>query len=192
MPPPVITAARRLAGAARLRLARPAWALAALAPALLCLAVASTSVLAAEPARGLAGLPRVALDIALAPDHPGPVPDELEQRILDALRQSRPAPVVDPASADRLVLVVAVRPVNATELRGFWLPFSGTYGIGIVRLAVERPVTVRGVSGPVAAIVWQAERQAHGPWHRAPTDIGVLLDELLAAFLEDYRGGGAR
>jgi hypothetical protein len=167
--------------------------LAALVAALLSLAASlSASALAAEPPRGLAGLPRVALDIVLAPHHPGPVPDDLEQRILDALRQSRPAPVVDPASADRLILVVAVRPVNASELRGFWLPFSGTYGIGMVRLAVERAVTVRGLSGPIPAVVWQAERQVNGPWHRAPADIVALLDELLTAFLEDYRGGGPR
>jgi hypothetical protein len=35
--------------------------------------------------------------------------------------------------------------------------------------------------------VWQAERQAKGPWRSSASEIAELTDELVAAFLVDYR-----
>ncbi len=115
----------------------------------------------------------------------------MRRRAEAALRERPPAPALDSASPDRLRLTVAVRPYGASELRGFWLPFSGTYGIGPVRLAVERLVAVPGLPLPVPAVVWQAERQAKGPWRKAATEIVTLLDDLVAAFLADYRRANA-
>jgi hypothetical protein len=77
--------------------------------------------------------------------------------------------------------------VSATELRGFYLPFSGWYGLGSVRLAVERAVTVPGVAGPVRAVVWQAERPVQTSWQRSGAAIVTLVDALAVGFLEDYR-----
>src|SRR5262249_58608475 len=92
------------------------------------------------------------------------------------LRAAGPGLTLEPASPTRLRLTVQVRPYNATALRGFWLPFSGTYGIGPVRLSVERTATVAGVSAPLSASVWQAEGQAAGPWRPSPTELAKLLD----------------
>jgi hypothetical protein len=93
---------------------------------------------------------------------------------------------LDPASPARLRLTVAVRPYSATTLRGFWLPFSGTYGIGPVRLSVKRTAVVTGMSTPILASVWDAERQAAGPWRESPAEILRLLDEALSDFLDAY------
>jgi hypothetical protein len=81
---------------------------------------------------------------------------------------------------DRIRLTVSVRPVSATTLRGFWLPFSGVYGVGTLRLAVERMVTLPGVARAVPAVVWQAERALAGPWRNADQDIARSLDEMAA------------
>ncbi|MGH7321452.1 MAG: hypothetical protein ACRELA_17750 [Candidatus Rokuibacteriota bacterium] len=140
----------------------------------------------ADSWRALQALPRVALEVDLA-GPPGLAADEVRRRAEAALREHPPAPALDPASPDRLRLTVAVRAHGASELRGFWLPFSGTYGIGPVRLAVQRRVAVPGLPLPVAAVVWQSERQAAGPWRKAAREIGTLLDDLVTAFLADYR-----
>jgi hypothetical protein len=139
------------------------------------------------PAAGLGALPRLALEVSVSPEHPGVAADELAGRLDAALRAGRPAPAVDPGSSDTLRLTVSVHRVSATELRGFYLPFSGFYGLGFVRLAVERAVTVPGVAGPVRAVVWQAERPVRMPWHRSGAGIPPLADALVAEFLEDYR-----
>jgi hypothetical protein len=139
------------------------------------------------PAAGLGALPRLALEVSVSPEVPGVAAGELAGRVDAALRAGRPAPAVDPASPDTLRLTVSVDRVNATELRGFYLPFSGDYGLGFVRLAVERAVTVPGVAGPVRAVVWQAERPVRMPWHRSGTAIAPLADALIAEFLEAYR-----
>jgi hypothetical protein len=81
---------------------------------------------------------------------------------------------------DRIRLTVSVRPVSATTLRGFWLPFSGLYGVGTLRLAVERMVTLPGVGRAVPAVVWQAERAVAGPWRNADQDIARSLAEMAA------------
>ena len=81
---------------------------------------------------------------------------------------------------DRIRLTVSVRPVSATTLRGFWLPFSGVYGVGTLRLAVELMVTLPGMGRTVPAVVWQAERAIAGPWRNADQDIARSLDEMAA------------
>jgi len=112
---------------------------------------------------------------------------QLMQRIDSRLRTDAPALTLDPASSSRLRFSVLVRPYGATALRGFWLPFSGTYGIGPVRLSVERAAVVTGVSTPVLASVWHTERQAAGPWRESPAEIVKLLDETLSEFVDVYR-----
>ena len=102
------------------------------------------------------------------------------------MRAAGPALILDRASSSRLRLTVVVRPYSATALRGFWLPFSGTYGIGPVRLSVERTAVPVGVSTPVLASVWHTERQAAGPWRESPAEIVRLLDEALSEFLDAY------
>ena len=144
---------------------------------------------------GLRGLKRVAIEIVFTPDHPQLAPEVLEKRLEDALLASPNTPAPDPKSADRLRLVVAVREVSGNELRGFYLPMSGTYGIGSVRLAVERQVAVLGDRGsaagaPIPALVWQVERQARAPWRRSGAEILGLVDDLVAALVEDLRGDG--
>lgn len=144
------------------------------------------SLAAAEPARGLAGLTTIGVDVELDPSQTSLSSVELTRRIDARLRAAAPALTLDPASPARLRLTVVVRPYGATALRGFWLPFSGTYGIGPVRLSVERAATVTGVSTPVLASVWHAERQAAGPWRESPGEIVKLLDETLTEFLDAY------
>lgn len=146
----------------------------------------------AQPGQGLQGLRRVAVEVALEPDHPAVLPEELERRLEEALRQSQPAPRVDPDSTDLLRLIVSVRNITSSELRGFYLPLSGSYGIGTVRLAVIRGVTIPGVAAPVPAVVWQAERHARAPWRGSAAEIAGFVDELVGAFLDDYRQAGRR
>jgi hypothetical protein len=142
---------------------------------------------AAEPARALAGLVTVAVDVELESSPERVSSRELVERIRARLAQDAPALTLDPGARDRLRLAVAVRPHSASALRGFWLPFSGTYGIGPVSLSLERVVTIAGVPDPVRASVWRAERQALGPWHESSARILELLDANLADFLAAYR-----
>src|SRR5262245_48624902 len=150
------------------------------------LLLASTSAsLAAEPAPSLAGLTTIGVDVELDPSQTSLSSEQLARQI-DARLRAAPGLTLDHASPARLRLTVLVRPYGATALRGFWLPFSGTYGIGPVRLSVERMATVRGVPTPVLASVWHAERQAAGPWRDSPAEIVKLLDEALTEFLDAY------
>jgi hypothetical protein len=176
-------AARPCAGA-RLQLAAVACACAAL-----WLPLASARVDAAEESvRGLQGLRRVAVEIAFSPAHPGVPADDAQSRIEDALRGSLPtAPFLDARSPDRLRLTIAVREVSSTELRGFYLPFSGSYGIGLVRLAAERMVTAPGVPVPVRAVVWQVERHTRATWRASADEILGIAEDLAELFIEDYR-----
>jgi len=141
-----------------------------------------------EAARGLQGLRRVSVDIAFSPAHPGVPVEAVQARLEEILRAGQPAaPITDARSTDRLRLAISVRNYTSSELRGFYLPFSGSYGIGAVRLALERSVTIPGVAGPVRGVVWQAERQAKGPWRTSATEILGLVEDLAEAFLDDYR-----
>lgn len=148
---------------------------------------------------GLKGLKRVAVEVVFTPDHPQLAPEVVEKRMEDVLLANPTAPKLDANSTDRLRLVVAVREVSSSDLRGFYLPMSGSYGIGTVRLAVERQVVLAGepvrpggapvpASPPMPALVWQVERQARGPWRRSGAEIMALVDDLVATLVEDLRG----
>jgi len=157
------------------------------------------SVVAAGAARvdaawpGLRGVKRVAVEVIFAPDHPMLAPEVVEKRLEDALLGNAAAPKPDPRSADRLRLVVSVRQVTTNDLRGYYLPMSGAYGVGTVRLAVERQMIVPGAppASAVPAIVWQVERQALGPWRRSREQIMALIDDLVATLIDDMQGEGS-
>jgi hypothetical protein len=138
-------------------------------------------------AQGLAGLRRVSLAVDVQHPIDSLTVEDLLARLEDALRQAEPAMSVHDSATDRLRLVVSVRPVSASTLRGFWLPLSGTYGIGGVTLELERMVSVPGTPRPFPAIVWQAERSATGPWRTAGAEIMRLTDELIAQWLDAHR-----
>lgn len=144
----------------------------------------------ADPERdvqGLQGMAKMAIDIEMARELPGLGIDAVEDRLERRLAEATPAPAVDPTSADRLQVTITVEPVSSAELRGFYLPFSGHYAIGAVRLAVIRPVRIAARQTPVAAIVWQAERPARGPWRGSGPAVLARLDELLHELLDDYQ-----
>jgi hypothetical protein len=152
--------------------------------------ILATALLAAGVeawAQGFTGLRRVSLAVDLQQPIDALSVEDLLARLEDGLRQAEPAIGVHESTTDRLRLVVAVRPVSATTLRGFWLPFSGTYGIGSVMLELERLVSLPGAARPFPAIVWQAERTASGPWPAAGTEIMRLTDELIAEWLDARR-----
>jgi hypothetical protein len=149
--------------------------------------VAATALHAAEPWIGLSSVSRVAVEVVLDPAHPQVTREELEHRVAQVLRAGAPGLSVDPRGSDVLRLTVSVRRVSSAKLRGFYLPFSGAYGLGTVRLAVERRVTVPGLADPVPAIVWQREQLAQAGWRQSGTEVRAHLEGLLGAFLEDYR-----
>jgi hypothetical protein len=130
---------------------------------------------------------QVAVDVTVSPNHPDLGVEEMRRRVEDGVRRGQPAPVVETGSAERLHLTVGVRAYSSSELRGFYLPLSQAYGIGPVRLALERPAQLSGLAAPIAVQVWQAERQAKGAWRNSAAEILELTDEVVAAFLTDYR-----
>lgn len=159
---------------------RPGRLVAALGVALV-LATPPGGSAGAEPR--LAGLTRA--DVRLDVSAPlTPLAADLARQLEERLAGATPPLELEPASPDRIRLVVGVVPVRATRLRGFWLPFSGTYGLGAVRLAVERPALAAGWSEPQPVVVWQAERQAAGPWSRTAGEVTGLVDELITELLE--------
>jgi len=152
--------------------------------------IAGTTLLAAAgpaAAPGLQALRHVALEARLDAGPHGLSVDALRRHAEAILGSGAPAPGIAPESPDRLRLTVAVRAHSASALRGFWLPLSGTYAIGPVRLEVERRVSLPAVPLALPAIVWQAERHVTGPWRRATPEILGRVDELFALFLADYR-----
>jgi len=162
-------------------------AIAALAATLLLPAGGQRSAAASDRWESLRALPRVALEVVVSPHHPDLTDGEARARVTEALRRAQPAPALDPASPERLRLTIRVRVLSSDDLRGYPLPFSQQYGIGPVRLALERPATVDGLATPVAATVWQSERLATGPMGRSATEILGLVDEIVGVFLADYR-----
>ncbi len=161
-----------------------------LAPSLLLILLLAGSGGAAEAGErwvGLQAMPRVAVEVTISPNHPDLGTEEVRRRIEEALRRAQPAPALDPAADDRLHLVVGIRTYSTSELRGYYLPLSQAHGIGPVRLLVERPAAIAGLQGPLWATVWQSERQAKGPMRRSADEILELVDEVVNAFLADYR-----
>jgi len=130
---------------------------------------------------------RVAVDVTVSPNHPDLGVEEVRRRVEDGVRRGQPAPVVETGSAERLHLTVGVRAYSSSELRGFYLPLSQAYGIGPVRLVLERPAQISGLGAPIPVQVWQADRQAKSPWRNSAAEILDLTDELVGAFLMDYR-----
>ena len=100
------------------------------------------------------------MDVSVSPNHPDLGVEEVRRRVEDGVRRGQPAPVVETGSAERLHLTVGVRAYSSSELRGFYLPLSQAYGIGPVRLVLERPAQISGLGAPIAVQVWQADRQA--------------------------------
>jgi hypothetical protein len=144
---------------------------------------------AAQSRAALQGLRRVAIEITMAPDHPLLDPAALEQRLEELVLASPGAPRLDPQSADRIRLTVSVRQYTGSDLRGFYLPFSGVYGIGGVRLSVERQASIAGLAAPIPVVVWQEERTARAAWHRSAAEIMGLVEELVGALAESLGGG---
>src|SRR5262245_15457847 len=96
-------------------------------------------------AQGFTGLRRVSLTVNLQHSIDDLTEEDLLARLEDGVRRAEPAMSVHETATDRLRLVVSVRPVSATALRGFWLPFSGTYGIGLVMLELDSLVRLPAV-----------------------------------------------
>lgn len=151
---------------------------------LAALLVASAVPAAAESA-SLAGLRQVAVAVDLERPLEATTATELGARLVDALRRIEIS--VTDGAADRVRLRVFVYPMSATTLRGFWLPFSGTYGVGGVRLAVERVVTHPAAPHAFPAVVWQTERAVGAPWRGRDQAIARLLDEMVGELLAARR-----
>jgi len=155
--------------------------------AVLSLVTIASLAVGGERWEGLQGVQRVAVEVTVSPNHPDLDLDEVRRRIEDGVRRGQPAPLVETGSAERLHLVVGVRVYSSSELRGYYLPLSQAYGIGPVRLVLERPALVSGVGAPITVQVWQAERQAKSVWRNSAAEILDLTDEVVGAFLMDYR-----
>jgi hypothetical protein len=112
---------------------------------------------------------------------------ELTPHLAEALRRAQPPLSVEDGASDRIRLVVAVRSTSATALRGFWLPFSGTYGIGTLRLDVERLVTLPGVVRAFPARVWGTQRDVAVRWEATDEAVTRLLDEMVLELLDARR-----
>lgn len=147
-----------------------------------------TLALAAGAASGagnvLDDITRLAVSVSMEQPVDGASPDHLARRVVAFLAELRPTVVVDETSRERLHLTVSVRSYSSSTLRGFPLPFSGRYGIGTVRLSLERPVHLTGSSSrTTAAIVWQRERPVATRWQATATAVAAAVSELL----EDLR-----
>jgi hypothetical protein len=150
----------------------------ALIEVILGLGLATVAVAAAAPGAVL----RLAVVVDL--EHPvkGADADDLGRSLASFVAARGPAVALDAASPDRLRLTVSVLPYSSTALRGFFLPFSGTYGIGPVRLSLERAVSLPGRTSPTfTAIVWQREQVVATRWSAAGAAIGVAVQDLLDA-----------
>jgi hypothetical protein len=133
---------------------------------------------------------RIAVSVEM--EHPveGTAVDALERRLSAFLVDLAPVLTLDAASPDHLRLTVAVRPHSSSALRGYYLPFSGTYAIGTVRLSLERAVQLPGrVPRTVPAIVWQRERAVATRWAAAGAAVDGAVAELLEALKTAVSGG---
>jgi hypothetical protein len=125
---------------------------------------------------------RLAVVVDLAHPVNGADADGLGRSLAAFVAARGPAVALDAASRDRLRLTVSVRPYSSTALRGFFLPFSGTYGIGPVRLSLERAVCLPGRTSDVfTAIAWQREQVVATRWSGAGVAISLAVQDLLEA-----------
>lgn len=142
----------------------------------------------------LSGLARLrGVEVSVDIEHPLDVmtPDDLAARLQESLARGEASIVVSERSSDRLRLTVAVHPTSSATLRGFWLPFSGTYAVGSLRLAVERVVTMPGPPPrSFPAIVWQTTRIVGVPWRATEREVVRLLDEMVGELLDARRQAG--
>jgi len=157
---------------------------------LAALLVVTAGTAGAAELAGLTRLRHVAVSVDV--EHPLDVmtADDLLARLQDGLHRAAPPLTLAESAADRIRFTVSVRPMSATTLRGFWLPFSGTYGVGALRLGVERLVMLQGLPRAFPAVVWQTERAVGAPWRETEREIARLLDEMVAELLEARRQGG--
>jgi len=151
----------------------------ALAGAVLVLASAAQG---AQTPGGLAALPAVAIVVELEPEARPLSRELLERRLTASLARAPGAPRADPASRDRLRLAVGVERIGASDLRGFWLPFSGDYAVGTVRLALERPARLESSGALLPVLVWAADRPVATAWARAPEAILAAVDRVAESF----------
>ncbi len=133
-------------------------------------------------ARILDGVVRIAVSVEIDNPVEGVTGVALQRRLAMFIADLTPGVTLDPAGGDRVRLAVLVRPHSSSALRGYYLPFSGTYAIGTVRLSIERIVELPG-STPrtVPAIVWQRERSVATRWAAA----GAAVDGAVSEVLED-------
>jgi fatty acid desaturase len=146
---------------------------------LLATLLVASAVPAATETVALTALRHVAVVVDLERPLEAMTAADLSARLVDALRRIEPPVTLAEGAADRVRLRVFVEPVSATTLRGFWLPFSGTYGVGGVSLAVERVVTHENAPRAFAAVVWQTERAVGAPWRATDQEVVRLLDEMV-------------
>jgi hypothetical protein len=130
---------------------------------------------------------QVSLSVEIVYPLPTMTAEALTAHLVTALRESEPSLITREGLPDRIRVIVSVRPMSATILRGYWLPFSGTYGIGAVRLAVERLVNLPGASRPFPALVWHTERIVGSSWQVTDREIARLVDEMISEMVEARR-----
>jgi hypothetical protein len=150
--------------------------------------LALTVALTSSAAGVLDGVTRVAVSIDVRQPIDGVSGDELGRRVVAFVATLAPPLSLDESSADRLQLKITVRSYSSSELRGFPLPFSGTYAIGTVRLTLHRDVEI--VGGPrriASASVWERERQIATRASAARGAVDRAVEELLDD-LRDVRG----
>ena len=159
-----------------------------LAAALLAaLLVMVAGAVTADERASLIHLRQVTLSVEIAHPLPTMTVEDLTAHLVTVLREAEPPLLIRDGLTDRLRVIVSVRPISATTLRGFWLPFSGTYGIGAVRLAVERLVNLPGASRRFPALVWHTERTVGGSWQVTDREIARLVDEMVSEMVDARR-----
>jgi hypothetical protein len=141
----------------------------------------------ADERASLIQLRQVSLGVEIEHPLPTMTVDDLTAHVVTSLREAEPLLVTREGLTDRIRVIVSVRPMSATTLRGFWLPFSGTYGIGAVRLAVERLVNLPGAPRPFPALVWETERVVGSSWQATDREIARLVDEMVREMVATRR-----
>src|SRR5688572_17984454 len=142
-----------------------------------------TTALSGSAASVLDGLTRLTVAIEVKQPVGGVSADDLRQRVLTSLAVREPDLMVAETSADRLQLTIAVSSYSSSELRGFPLPFSGTYAVGTLRLTLHRAVQIVGhPPGVVSASVWERERHIATRRSAAAQAVHRAMAELLDDF----------